>query len=282
QSRRSGTVTKDFTFCIGWFVTKTVRSSRIAREVILHGTANYGANERFVLPMNMLEILQEPIKSFNLPFTIMLGAVLLYWIVAAIGLVEIDGGDGVDIDVDVDLDIDIDADIDVDADLSGDVDGGTAAGGFFHFLLKAVGASDAPIMLVLSIFAVMLWACNMLANIYFNATDSNSRATLLLIPVVIVAFILTRVLIRPLRPLMKGLRNADKPVQIEGSTAVVRSAKLDAKFGQIELKGVENQDLILNARLSDDSSSIPKGAEVLVISKAENEDDVYIVRPLSN
>lgn len=42
----------------------------------------------------MPEILQEALKGHNLPLTILVGVVLLYWVVSMFGLVDLDSMDG--------------------------------------------------------------------------------------------------------------------------------------------------------------------------------------------
>ena len=82
-----------------------------------------------------MDLIQETIKGYNLPFTILLGFVILYWVIAMMGLIDIDGGG--------------DLDIDVDADADGIGEGGTENA--LSDAIRFLGFSDAPLMLVLSI-----------------------------------------------------------------------------------------------------------------------------------
>ncbi len=224
----------------------------------------------------MIELLRESILPVNLPFTILLGAVALYWIVGLIGLVDLDGLDG-----------GIDGGLDMgggEGDGVDGIDGGSDhgdhsfAGAFFNGLLKAVGASDAPLIFVLSVFSVLLWGLNVGANHYFNPEMSNARASILLIPVLITGFVATRVMVIPLRPLMNMIRDDEKPVVIIGESGVVRSSTLDADFGEVSVETPENT-LILRARISDEDATLKKGDPILVVSK-DNDSDTYLVRAL--
>lgn len=232
----------------------------------------------------MLELLQESISPLNLPFTILLGAVALYWVVGLFGLVDLEGGidgidgvDGVDGVEGVDADGVDGADGSDNHNLTGEGDHSSVGGTFFHGILRLVGASDAPLIFVISVFSVFLWALNIAGNHYFNPAQSSSFATIMVIPVVILAFVITRLLIRPLRPLMDMLRTSEKPTQIIGSSGRVRSTTLDNDFGQIEVE-TDEKSLILKAVLSS-GEPIAKGTEVLVVSYTP-ETETYTVRPL--
>lgn len=215
---------------------------------------------------NMLELFQESLHPVNLPFTILLGAVAAYWIIGLIGLVDLDGGgDAGDID---------------GIDGEGGGDGEVGGAGIFQTILKIVGASDAPLIFVVSLFSIFLWASNVLVNHYLNPGFDGSRATILLVPVVIGSFVLTRVLVVPLRPFMKMIRTSEKPVTILGASGRVRSARLDDQFGEVEVETAE-RNLILRARISAKEEPLQKGDPVLVVSKDEDA-EIYVVRALNS
>jgi hypothetical protein len=221
----------------------------------------------------MIELLRESILPVNLPFTILLGVIGAYWIIGLLGLVDmeaLDGAGGVEADG-----IDLEGG---DGGDGGEDAGDGSGGGFMNALLTIVGASDAPLIFVISLFSVFLWALNVGGNHYFNPDFDGGRATLLLIPVVIGAFVITRLLIVPLRPVMKLIRTPEVPVQIIGSSGVVRSSTLDSEFGEVEIESSE-RSLILRARISNDATALKKGDPILVVSK-EEDSDTYIVRSL--
>lgn len=228
----------------------------------------------------MIDLLQETVKLHNLPFTILLLVVVVYWLIASIGLVDLDGGVAdadVDLDVDVDLDMDIDADLDVDTDfeLSDHASGLTSNG-----LLKFAGLGEAPLIFILSLLALFLWATNFLANYYINPEGSLKTAFLLLIPVLIVSFILARLSIKPFAPLMKYIRSKEPVAQIAGSIGKVESGKLDHEFGRITVD-FDGRPQLIRAVLTDQHEPLQKGAQVLVIQK-QTDSDVYLVRPYDN
>ena len=200
---------------------------------------------------------------------------ILYWVIAMIGIVDLDvGGES---DVDLDLDADADANIEVDGS-SEAAEGDGTSGGAWNSVMRFVGLSDAPIILILSIFALMLWALNLVANLYLNPGESAARASFLLIPVMILAFVVTRVSVRPLRPVMKILKSTEPALQVIGMTGIVKSTTLDEKFGRVEIES-EGRPLLLDAVLTDDSTTLKKGDQILVVMK-KDDSNIYIVRPI--
>lgn len=221
----------------------------------------------------MLELLHESILPVNLPFTVLLGIIALYWIIGLLGLVDmeaLDGASGIEADG-----------IDLDGGETGDggEDAADTGGGFLKGFMTIIGASDAPLIFVISLLSVFLWAFNIAANHYLNPGFDSTRAAFLLIPVVIGAFIVTRLLVVPLRPVMNMIRTSEKPAEIIGASGTVRSSRLDAEFGEVEIETSE-KNLILRARISDAEASLHKGDRILVVSK-EDDSNTYLVRPLN-
>lgn len=238
---------------------------------------------------DMNELFQESLLPVNLPFTLLLGAIALYWIIGLLGLVDLDGGtEGVDGELALDgadaLDgpdtLDGGEALDAGAE-SGDGDDGSAGGGgIFRTVLKIVGASDAPLIFVVSLFTIFLWACSVLANHYFNPGFDAGRATVLLAPVVVTAFVLTRILVVPLRPLTKFIRSSEKPVEIVGATGRVRSSQIDTEFGEVEVEA-SGRTLLLRARISASERPLLKGDRILVVSR-DPETGICTVRALEH
>ena len=240
----------------------------------------------------MLDLLRESILLVNLPFTILLGAVIIYWIIALVGVLDIDALDGLgDAGIEVDgieadgIELDgIEADgIDGDVGAGVEAEGGVENGGsFFHAVLKIFGAADAPLIFVISLLSVFLWATNLVGNHYFNSGNSGLGGLLVAVPSLIASLVLTRIFVVPLRPVIGLLKNAEKPAEIIGSSGIVRSSRLDEEFGEVEIESSE-KNLILRARVSTGSPALEKGAPILVVScdtGSDPESSVYLVRSL--
>ena len=105
----------------------------------------------------MKEIWEQALLAYNLPLTILLGLVFLFWIFSLIGL-----GDA-DAEVKVDGSIDADGDADVDAD------------GVFGFLMRLVNAQDVPVMLVLSLLTLFMWAVAISSPQISHAMSQNRQ-----------------------------------------------------------------------------------------------------------
>ena len=240
----------------------------------------------------MTEIFQEAVKGYNLPLTSLLGLIAVYWVIAMFGLIDhdtidgvmgfdgIDGADGHDIGGGHDGDLGDTGDVaDAgDGDMHGDAD--SSSGNAFHAVMQFLGVGDAPFTFVMSVFVLFLWCGNIAANLYLNDAESTSRANLLLVGVAVSAFVLTKLTIRPLRPLMKMMRNNEVHKPLTGQSGTVRSAQLTADYGQIEVieKGAS---LLINARLSEGCDPVPRGTEVLIVAKDDTR-DLHIARPISN
>lgn len=216
------------------------------------------------------------ISAQVLPFTLLLIPVALYWLLAGLGAVDLDM---FNVDFDTDLDVDVDAD-------PGAMDGGehghahSAGLGLFQSALKAVNATDVPLMLVLSIFFIMMWVCAMLGNLWFNAEGGNFLGTMVGLGTIVAGLVLTRLLTEPLKPLfraMKGTGSEHRPVV--GRSGIVRTAELTDRVGQVEIKE-GGEVILLNARLKEGAVPLKRGSEVIVYAYDEDS-GIYHVKNLT-
>ncbi len=221
----------------------------------------------------MKEIWELAISPQVLPFTLLLIPIAIYWLLAVIGL---DDRDCllIALDTDVDVDADVSADTDVDAGHH------PPGAGVLHGALRVIGATDIPIMAIMSIIIVLLWTLTMLGNLWFNPEQANMVGRIIGIAALVGAVILARIITLPLRPFFRAFKKGgteNRPVV--GRTGKVRSGELTPDSGQvlIEEKGDE---LFLNARLMADSAPLPRGTEVLIY-KYDKESGIYYVRSLT-
>ena len=217
----------------------------------------------------MSELLQEAVLPHNLPFTILLGCVILYWLIAMLGALDFEMLDGL---IQVDTELDLDGDVD-----SGDGDQGGA--GILQSVMNFMNASDVPIILVLSLLTLFTWAANLLGNHYLNPDQDGMIAALVALGSIVIGVLSAKWLTIPLQPLGRMLKTAEKQEPVIGRSGVVRSPNLDHEFGQVEVEA-EGAPLLLNARLSVEGKSLPKGTSILVVAKEENS-DWYTVRALT-
>lgn len=206
-----------------------------------------------------MELLEQAILPYNLPFTILLGLVVVFWILTLVGAVGVDS---------------LDADLDVGADdVAGDLGDVPAA------MLRVVNAGFVPLTVVLSILILMMWVGSMTLNYYFNPAHSWLLAFGFIAVAFVLAVIATKILTQPLVPLMRRLKEAENVAPVIGEVGIVRSIQLDSKFGQVEVERPDGASALLNAHLGVDTDPVPRGTTVAIISLDEAS-GLYLVRAL--
>ncbi|MCP4692771.1 MAG: DUF1449 family protein [Desulfobacterales bacterium] len=201
----------------------------------------------------MVEMYTVAISPFNLPFTILLGLVLLYWVFVILGAADIDV-------------IDMEWLPDLDAD---------SPGGFIHGFFQFLGIGEVPIILIISILVLFGWSFAMLGTYYLNSEGSALKGFALLAANCVAAVIFTGFLIRPLQTLFSPLHKTEKEKQkVVYKTGVVISSEVNATFGQVEIATGE-APITINAR-ADEGQVIKKGEQVIVYDE-DREKGVYFV-----
>ncbi|GAA5215030.1 hypothetical protein ACFSJ3_01300 [Corallincola platygyrae] len=178
-------------------------------------------------------------------YTVLLGVMLVYWLIAALGTVDIDV---------------LDVDIDVDADV-GAVEG-------FAGLVFRLGLGGVPLTVVLTLIALTGWSVSYFSMLWLvNPLTSGFINLLLGIGVAIGAFLVsipvTAQLIKPLRPLFRSV-NGPSTRDLVGSIAVVRTSRVDQSFGEATLED-GGAGMILRVR-ADESLKLSRGDRVVVLS----------------
>ncbi|ABC27875.1 conserved hypothetical protein [Hahella chejuensis KCTC 2396] len=190
-------------------------------------------------------------------FTVLLGIVVCYWILAIIGLLDLDP-------FDLDLDLDV-------ADAQG------LAG-----LMVTLGLTGVPLPLVLSFLAMYGWLLTYFVSLYILIPMFGG--VILYIAgagVIAIAFgisiLLTAKSIRPLRPLFrKAYGTASAKVVVIGRTGTVRSGSISETFGEAEIT-IDGAHLILKVR-GEAGLNLKRGDKVIFIKYLEAE-NAYQVMP---
>jgi hypothetical protein len=202
------------------------------------------------------ELWEQAILSYNLPLTVLLGLMVLFWIFTMLGAVGMDA-----------LDFDFDADVD------GNIGDVPAA------MLRVVNAGLIPVTVVLSILALLMWVAMMVLNFYFNPGQSWLLALGYLFASFISAVAGTKILTQPLVPLMKRLKASETVAPVIGQIGVVKSIEMDSTYGQVEVQRLGGAPAIINAKLGEDSSPITRGTQVAILSMDEKS-GVYLARAI--
>lgn len=207
----------------------------------------------------MKEIWDQAIIGYNLPLTVLLGLVSIFWIVSLIGV--------------GDLDADLEVDVDGDAASEG-------SEGVFGFLMRVVNAHDIPVMLVLSMLTLFMWLIAIASNFYLNPGQNTGIALALLLGNFIVSVICLRFVIEPMRPLFQAIKNDQEHQEpLIGSTGKVKSRTLDQTFGQCEVIRPKGAPALLNCRLAEGEPPMVRGDEILVIGH-DDETRKFIIKPI--
>ena len=214
--------------------------------------------------MDDMDPFYQNISSFpTVFFTFFLLIVLLYWLVAVLGLVEIDV-----------LDFDIpEADgmeINPDTGLS---NANVLAGVMLRFGLHGV-----PVTIIISFIALFGWfICYYAVHVLMGIVPEGLLSFLAGIPILIgslyVSVMITAMLIKPLRPLFKKA-SQETVKRVLGQTAVVKTSRVDNNFGEATLEN-GGAGLLLKVRTIGDTT-FSKGERVVLLDH-DKEKNTYRV-----
>lgn len=193
-------------------------------------------------------------------FTFLLLIVVVYWLIAILGLIDIDALDLPELDTDVELD---------------SLEGLTGVAGFFIKL----GFQGIPVMVILSLLTLIAWwtsyFCVWLLPFTLNGIWKLALGTAILIASFVFALLITRFLVIPLKPLFRK-NTARSKKSFLGQAVVIRSSRVDEHFGQAELNDT-GAGLILNVRAKS-PNQIKKADRVILLEYLEKE-HAYLVIP---
>ncbi|HEY8399992.1 MAG TPA: hypothetical protein VIK89_01950 [Cytophagaceae bacterium] len=194
----------------------------------------------------MLELFTESLRAPNLPATVLLSIVLIYWLISMLGFFDLDM---------------FDAEVEADADAPDGVGGGNGA---LHAISEFFLLGDIPITILISFFALFFWMGTVLTNYYLGNT-SMIFALLIYIPCLIVALLLTKIVVTPLAKLYKQLNKDEEhlPSDFSGSVGMVAIDTTHELMGQAEIN--RNGDCIRVNIKTTPGKSISKGQSALLI-----------------
>jgi hypothetical protein len=215
----------------------------------------------------MTELLQASTRFPTVVFTIALGIALVYWLFVLLGALDLDllGGGHHDLDLGGGHEVGGGGDAGGDAD-AGDVDGG----GVWHSL----GLGAVPITISVSMIVLVCWCASLLSTTYI-AGDSSWIRIILFPLVIIVAFPVASLLVRPLAPVFKireGKFNAD----YVGSLCTITTNSVDAGFGFANIE--DGHSLVQIAVRCDKPGKLARGDKALII-EFDPERRTFVVEP---
>lgn len=195
--------------------------------------------------------LQNTVAFPTIFFTIALGICLVYWLIAALGLVDIDllSIDGLDTDMD-------------------------ASSGVFAGLLLRFGLAGVPVTISITLVCLIGWALCYYATLFANGfVEAGWIRYVTGVPVFYLSLYLaariTGFVIRPLRKLFASATQQTKR-DLSGQVATVRTSVVDNDFGEVVLED-GGAGLILKVR-SVGEDRFSRGDQVVLLEKHTNTD----------
>jgi hypothetical protein len=198
-------------------------------------------------------------------YTFLLMLVIFYWLMAFLGIVDIDI---------FDADIEIETDFETEVSINPDAEGLSGLAGF----MLNWGLTGVPITVVISLLIVTSWLiCYLATSLIFNYIPIGIIRYVLGAGLLFVCFAvsipLTAWSIRPIKGLFIA-HTAIKKDALVGLECEVTTGKVNEEFGQASLEDGE-AGMILSIRAPIDKA-IKKGDKVILIEYIE-KDDCYNV-----
>lgn len=194
-------------------------------------------------------------------YTTLLGVVLIYWLLAIVGIVDFDSS-GVDLDL--------------DAHAEGSVtDIGVLAG-----YVVAMGLNGVPFSIAVSLLVLLGWMLSCLAGMWLLPLVPTTGLQLLagtgvLLGSFAVAVPITARLVRPLRGLFIT-HNAERNMALIGESCRVVTGSVDERFGRAEIK---RRGASLNIRVwAHTPNALTKGSAARIVDYDE-ANGRYLIEP---
>lgn len=207
---------------------------------------------------------------------------VLYWLFSAI----MGGFDGLNIETQPDVDIDVDTDfdlqqnhVDVVQDRDSNLDDSLVSKepSIFMELLHYMNVGKVPFMIVLTIFKFFTWAGSLLTTISPHIIKLGNWSIIILIPLAVVAIILTHYVTLPLGNFLKKTGyHGEVSIDFIGREGLMQSSIDANKHGIMQL--VVNQDPIKIMVASWDGDPIQFGDRVYIIERSKTTNLYYVVK----
>ncbi len=218
-----------------------------------------------ILFSSQMDPFYQNVLSFpTVIFSVLLVFCILFWLVAILGFLDISF-----------LDI---PEPDMEFDVSHDMDAPSTPDAVAGIILK-LGLNGVPLTVVISLITLFGWLISYYSiNLVRDFLPGGLIYYLLGIIILFVAFFLsafiTAKIIKPFRPLFKNMQE-DVEKQVMGQTAVVRTSRVDQKFGEALLED-GGAGLILKVRSTGDNT-YKKGDKVVLIEHLKESNTFRVV-----
>ncbi|TLD69306.1 hypothetical protein FEM03_18205 [Phragmitibacter flavus] len=215
----------------------------------------------------MIDFIRETLSLHNLPVTMLLGMVTMYWLLVIVGI----------------LDNDFEGGVDGDVSNHGTLGGAGMSGGPESKKGGILNFGHAPLSIVGSFLAIFMWLISLWGNFYLNGEPGDRSlilAAVLLVPNGVISLLLTRVAVMPFDRLFKAMHEGSTEAEeIVGRKGRVASVQVDERYGQVEVV-TNSAPLLVNARIEAGTQPLERNAAVTVLSAAD-DGSFYFVRSVS-
>jgi len=218
----------------------------------------------------------------NAIMTVLMLISVIYWLFSAImgGLDGIDIASEPSVDLDVDTSFDLQQNhIDILHDKEPDLDEPVVSheSGLVAKLLHYMNVGQVPFMMVLTIFKFFTWAGSLVSTLSPQVVNLGNWSVIILIPLAVVAIILTHYATLPLGNFLKRTGyHGDEIIDFIGREGVMQSSIEAEKHGIMQL--IVNQDPIKVMVASWDGAPIQFGDRVYIIERAQTPNLYYVVK----
>ncbi|WCE03334.1 hypothetical protein [Pseudoxanthomonas sp. JBR18] len=209
----------------------------------------------------MLEFLSVALSWPTLPYSIVLGFSVAYWLLAATGIVDADGLHGGDVH---------------HADLH--LDGDHALHGVSGMFAR-LGLGGAPVMLVVALVAFFGWTVTYFGHLFFLQHVGPALrwglGALLALAALIPGVAASALVLRPIRRLLLKLRPVEQAATL-GRAGVVVSPRVDAASGRASVDD-GGAGLLLQVRTAP-GQELARGDRVLLVDYDATHNHYHVVR----
>lgn len=215
-----------------------------------------------ILLSEKMDPFYQNISSFpTVIYTFFLVLVVFYWLVAVLGLVDIEI-------LDFDLDVE-----------GANPDSGLSNPDVLAGLMLRFGLNGVPVTIILSFIALFGWfLCYFAVHFTFPLLPSGFLQFIVGIPVLLATFyiavMLTALVIKPLRTFFKNT-NQDTTKYTLGQVAIVRTSRVDSDFGEAVLED-GGAGLILKVRATGDET-FKQGDKVVLFEYIEQNNAYRVI-----
>ena len=206
----------------------------------------------------MQEVIHYALLPENVLYTFLLVVALIYWLVAIIGVIDLDL-----------VDFDFGGDAEMDVDIEAEVEAGflVEALSFFNF-------GKVPFMVLFSVFILSQWTISIWAT--YNFGGGIGFAIAMAIPMAFLSLFIAKILTTPLIPVFQSMMQEVEPVDYIGMTGKMKFPSYDGKEGQAEV--VHEGDILQVDVMHEDGEELKRGESIRIMRKVADKESFLAKR----